>query len=192
MVSIIKGLVVFGVIFFSLSSQAGLFLNYSLNYHSDTDGGDAEAFSLSRINNNLFLGATLDSAKKFMLGTNFSSWNKSQSKGDGDTEKTISQLEIGPRLHCYLSQNRAWFVTLTYNFYSKGTGTVSGADATFDGTGLMSSLGYHLKTSKSFAMGASLNYHSTTISSRIINSAESEVTDTYVSIYPMLEMVLRY
>lgn len=171
---------------------AGLFLNYSFNYHSDVDSGDTEAFSLSRMNNNIFLGATLDGAKKYILGTNFSSWNKTQTKGDGDTEKEISLLEIGPRFHMYFSQMRTWFFSLTYNFYSKGTGTVAGESATFDGSGYMASLGYHLKVSKTFAMGASIMYHGTTITSNVIDSAETEVTDTYASIYPMIEMSLRY
>jgi hypothetical protein len=144
------------------------------------------------MNNTIYLGASMDSGLKYIIGTNFSSWNKTQSKGDGDTEKEISLIELGPKLLVYFNQARSFFASLTYNFYSRGTGTVNGSSAEFNGSGLMGALGYHMKVSKRFAMGASLNYHSTTITSSVVDSTESDVSDTYVSIYPMLEMVLRY
>lgn len=187
-----KALLFLFIIIVSTQVYAGAFINYSLNYHSETDGGDTEEFSLSRLNNSLFLGASMDSGQKYIIGTNFISWNKTQSKGDGDTEKEISLIELGPKFLMYFSQARAFFVSLTYNFYSRGTGTVNGDSAEFNGSGLMGAFGYHMKVSKRFAMGASLNYHSTTITSSVVDNTESDVSDTYVSIYPMIEMVLRY
>lgn len=179
-------------ILFTQSALAGLFLNYSLNYHTETDGGDTEAFNLARMNNNIFIGSTVDGPQKMIIGTNFASWNKTQSKGEGDTEKEISLLDMGLRFHLYMTQMRTWYLSATYNLYSRGTGTVNGETADFDGSGYMVSFGYHLKTSKRFSMGASIMYHSSTITSSIVDNTESEVTDTYTAIYPMIEMALRY
>ncbi len=141
--------------FFTLYSStafAGFYMNHSLGY---------------------FLGASVGSGKKLILGTSFAQSTKAQTKGTSDTVTTITLLELGPRFHWYFSQERMWYISFTYNFSAKGTADVAGNSNAVQGTSIMASFGYHLKVSKKFAMGASLNYHSTTITSSILDSTET-------------------
>src|SRR5690606_12602659 len=111
---------------------------------------------------------------------------------DSDQQVTLNLLELGPRLHYYFSPERNWFISATYNFQSKGTGLLNGETATITGTGSIGSLGYHYKVTKALGIGASISYHSVVITSRKVDDTDSEVTETYNSIVPMLEFAWRF
>lgn len=168
------------------------FASYSLNYNSETDGGDAEVFNFSKMNNSLSFGASLDSAKKFIIAQNITSHTKSQKKGITDQEMSFTLLELGPQFLWYFTQERRWYISYTYNFLASGSSQISGTKYDVEGSSTMASLGYHLKVNKTFAMGASVKYHNITITSRSSGTTKTEVTDTFNSIYPMLEAVLRF
>lgn len=184
----------FFIILFSFSqyASAAFFMQYSLNYESDTDSGDAQEFSYSKMNNTIFVAATLDMAKQFSIGQSFTSWTKTQSKGSGDTETSLTLMEFGPKFFYYFTQNKTWFSSLTYNFYVSGTGKISGSDVDVSGSSLVGAVGYHYRISKLLAMGGSLNYHQTTITNTIDGSTTNTVSNVYTSIYPMLELTIRY
>lgn len=173
-------------------ADAAFFMQYSLNYESDTDSGDAQEFTYSKMNNSIFIAATLDPGKLFSIGQNFTIWNKSQSKGSGDTATSLSLTELGPKMLFYFSRNRSWFSSITYNFYVSGSGETSGTSVEVTGSSIVAAVGYHYKISRLFALGASLNYHQSTITSQVTDSTTSEVSNVYTSIYPMIEVSIRY
>lgn len=175
-----------------ISSHAAFFMQYSLNYESDTDSGDAQEFTYSKMNNTIYLASTLDEGKKFSIGQSFTSWTKTQSKGSGDTETSLTLLEFGPKLFFYFTKERSWFTSITYNFYVSGSGKISGSEVELSGTSILGSIGYHYKINKVLALGASLNYHQTTITDQISNSTTTTVSNVYTSIYPMIEFAIRY
>lgn len=168
-------------------------ISYALDYHSQTDGGDAEEFSMARTNHHIFMGTTLDRREKLFAGLNINSWNKAQKKGESDEEKTINMLEMGAKFLYYMTKERRFFVSYVYNLSVKGKSEEAGVSSDTDGTSSLISFGYHLKLGNpSFLLGASLNIHSLTITSRVADSTESEVSDTYASTFPMLEFIGRF
>ena len=165
---------------------------YSFNMHTETDGGDAEAFSLAKTNHHIFIGLSVDRKEKFYIGQNINSWTKTQTKGEGDDEKTITLLELGPKFLYYFTKERVFYISAVWNFYAKGTSEESGGSSDVDGTSTLISLGYHYRLGDTFMLGASLNSHSVSITSKITDSEQEEVTDTYQSTFPMLELLFRF
>ena len=185
------------ILFVSLISisqvaSAAFYMQYSLNYESDTDSGEAQEFSYNKMNNSIFFGATLDNTKTFIIGQNLTSWNKTQKKGSSDTESSLNLTEFGPKVLYYFTKYRTWFASVTYNFYVKGTIDTSGTEVEASGTSIAASLGYHYKITTRLALGASLRYHQTTIANQVEDSTSSDVSKTYTSIYPMFELSVRY
>ncbi len=174
-------------------AQASFYMDYKLNYQSETDGGDAGAFSYTRMMNSLYFAASMDRDKRLFIGQSVIFWNKTQKQGDdAAAETTLDLLELGPRVHYYLNQNRTWYTGLVYNFSVKGTSKVSEVESDVDGSGYMATLGYHYKFSKTVGIGASLNYHSITIDERKLDSTSNDVSETYTAIIPMLEVAFRF
>ncbi len=167
-------------------------MDYKLNYQTETDGGD-QSFKYNRMMNSLYLAASMDRDKQFFIGQSIVSWNKTQQQGeDSSDEFSMSLLELGPRLHYYFSQERTWYASFTYNFYSKGKSKLSGVSGDISGSGYIGSLGYHYDLSRTIGIGGSLNYHSVSIGERKVDSTTSDVSETYTAIVPMLEMAFRF
>lgn len=180
-------------IFIAAQAHGSFYMDYKLNYQTETDGGDAGAFTYNRMMNALFLAASLDRDRQFFIGQNFLFWNKTYQQGeDSSDEFTLNLLELGPRLHYYFTQERTWYVSVTYNFYAKGTSAVASEEADVSGTSLMGSLGYHYELTRSIGIGGSLNYHSATLTERKVDSTANEVSETFTSIVPMLEIAFRF
>tara|TARA_Y100000780_G_scaffold232596_1_gene269159 strand:- start:316300 stop:316839 length:540 start_codon:yes stop_codon:yes gene_type:complete len=175
------------------NANASFYMDYKLNYQSETDAGDATAFNYTRMMNSLYFAASMDRNKRLYIGQSVIFWNKTQKQGDDSAdETTLDLLELGPRLHFYLTQNRTWYASAVYNFSAKGTSKVSGVEGDVDGSGYMATLGYHYKFSKTIGIGGSLNYHSVTVDERKVDSSSSDVSETYTAIIPMLEIAFRF
>ena len=64
-----------------------------------TDGGDAGAFSYTRMMNSLYFAASMDRDKRLFIGQSVIFWNKTQKQGDdAAAETTLDLLELGPRV----------------------------------------------------------------------------------------------
>lgn len=176
----------------SFHSYADYMIGYSLDMHQETDGGDAEEFSLTRTGHHVFIGLSMDRKQRFFVGQNIISWTKAQTKGESDDEKTVSLLELGPKFLYYLNKDRVFYLSYVYNFHVKGTSEESGDSSDINGTSSLISLGYHYKLGDSFLLGASFNVHSVSITTKTTDSNQEEVTDTYQSTFPMIEFLLRF
>ncbi|MCO4752883.1 MAG: hypothetical protein KC478_00305 [Bacteriovoracaceae bacterium] len=180
-------------LFFIANCHAAFYMDYKLNYQTETDGGDAGAFSYTRMMNSVFFAASMDRDKRFYIGQSAIFWNKTQQQGeDSDDEFTMNLLELGPRIHYYFTQNRTWYTSLVYNFYVNGTSQTAGVEGDVSGTSYLASLGYHYKFTRTIGIGASLNYHSVTLDERKVDSTSNDVSETFSAIVPMLEIAFRF
>lgn len=172
----------------SLNAHAAFMFQHSFLYYSDSD--DAQNVESTRMNNYSFISASLDNMNKFYIGQSIHAWSKTGKESNG-TEIDMSMLELGPRLLYFFNNERNVHVSFSYNMYAKGTRKVAGVSQDIEGTSMMGSLGYQLKITKTFYMGASINYYSLTLSEKTVDNTTSKVSDKYTAILPMLEFSLR-
>jgi hypothetical protein len=172
-------------------AHAGLYLQYAVNYNSSTSEITAEPTEFGRMNNMFTIGAAFDKKQKFFFTWEAHSWSKTVTKGTSDTSSELTLMEYGPKLVCYITQTRSWFFSAGWHPYASGTRTIGGVSHDVTGTAMFFSIGYHIDVSKRFALGASVNYHTITISKQVVSTTESDVSNTYGNIYPMLEMVIK-
>jgi hypothetical protein len=180
------------LVIISQNSYAGFYTQYNLHYDTDTDSADAEEFQRTKMVNSLLLGASFGKRKKLIIGQSFSSWTKQQQKGASDNKSSFNFIELGPKFLYYLTRHKTWFISLTYNFYVRGTSKVNNRDEKLSGSSTVSSFGYHLPVSESFAMGVSLNYHDTTITESVENNLSRTLSEKYTSLYPSFEFVFHF
>ena len=173
-----------------LVSHSAWTVRYSLFYYSWED--DVDNYTASRMNNSLFIGASFDKDQQIFLGPSYQIWSKAHKPNASSTESDLSLTEFGARLVYFFDRAWRWKFSATYNFASSGDRTVSGASQEVDGSGYQLSLGYSLPVNRNFYVGASLNYHSVGIESSTVNNTKSNVTQTYTTLYPMLEFALRF
>ena len=178
------------IVSISAKTHAAMLFQYSMFYNTYSD--DVENFSYSRMNNGLFVGASLGRGVRFFLGPSYHLWSKSHQADAGSTASEASFSEFGATLITYLDQAGNWKFELTYNPMVKGERTTTGTPIKLDGSGYRASIGYQLKLSGKLYLGASLNYHSVGISSEIESNTETEATTSYSNITPTLELAFRY
>ena len=174
---------------FSSTANASFMMQYSFLYFSDSD--DVEEFSYSKMNNMIFVGASIDRSQQIFLGQSIQMWSKSHEVDGGDVSE-ISITELGPRIIYFLDQARRWGFSATYNPYCIGTRTVAGQEETISGSSYMASMGYQLYVTKTFQMGASINYYGVSISEKSISNTETDVSESYSGIIPMLEFAMKF
>ena len=184
---------ILNVIYFSLLSfslQADFIIDLANNF--SIDEGDVENLEFSKMSNRAFLGASLDDAGKFYFGQNISSFSREFKVTSGTSE--LSVLELGPRVQLYFNDMKTIFITLAWNPYLKGDRTnTTGASEEISGSSILGAIGYQMKLSKKFHLGGTLNYHSISISKSTDSSnVESDVSQSYSSIYPMIELSFRF
>lgn len=168
-------------------AQAKFEVQTSTGYSSNTDGKSKNSFS--DITNHFFIGASFDSKEKFVVGQNISIVSTQYKTATTDK---LSTTELGPRLNYYINNERNYFVTLAWNPFAKGKRTVAGIAEDISGWSYLAALGAVLKMGNSFYLGASLNYHSLSITKSIVGSTVTTVTDSYSSIMPMLNISFRF
>jgi outer membrane protein assembly factor BamA len=172
-----------------LTAKANFLLQYGLNYSSQKDTSGSGEFEESRTFHKAFLGATVNGAKTLFFGWNINSWSSSLSQGAAN-EDTYGILEMGPRLQWFTNDDYKIYFSAEWNPYVKGDREKAGSSREISGSGLGLGFGYRFRISRNVGLGASLHYHSLSISEEKINSTENNVSDTVSNIMPMLELSL--
>lgn len=184
----IKTMILFVLLTFSPMASAKLMVEVFNNFTSSSDDHSG-TFDFSSMTNGFFFGATL-SKKKVYFGQSLIQYSRSFNDGSS-TE--VSILELGPRFTFFLNEACTWHINAIWNPYAKGDRTSSGATESMDGWSYEIALGYQHKVTKTFYMGATIAYHSLSITSVTNNSnTESETSYTYSSIYPMITLNFRF
>jgi hypothetical protein len=170
--------------------SAAFLIDLSSNYHSDED--DVTSFSYSRFDYRGFLAAGLDSKEKFFFGQNISQFGR-EFKNDSVSGK-YSVLELGPRFQYYFTEDKTFYTSVAWNPYVKGSRTVGTTESDISGSSYFINFGWQLKIARALSLGASINYHSISISKETdtTTNVETEKTESYTTIYPMIEISLRF
>lgn len=172
-----------------MQTMAKLTTQLGLNYTSDTD--TQKSFEYARINGALFIGASVGKKDKFYIGQNISIYTRSDNQ-EGLENSEISVTEIGPKFLYYFSENKNLYFSGTWNPYAKGERKSTETNK-ISGWSYNIALGYQLKINRFFYLGANLNYHNLNITTQTdSNNQETEVSHSFTSIIPMLELVLHF
>jgi hypothetical protein len=65
-------------------------------------------------------------------------------------------------------------------------------NAKLDGSGYRAGFGYQFQLNKNIALGASIFYNAVSISSNIVDNIETEESESYSTITPVLEFNFRF
>lgn len=170
---------------------AGLFFQNSTNYSTDTDNS-THKLNYSTLHNITFIGADIGSSGKWVLGQNVHYFSRSESDGVNTTATPITMLELGPRFQYFFDQARTVYFMAAYNIYAKGTRKISNQDQKVDGSSYDVALGVNLKVSRVTYFGVSMNYHSLSLSQKLVGTTETDISDTYSQVYPTLDFSFRF
>lgn len=175
-------------LFFFSNAHAAFLINTMSSFSSSSDSYTST--KLSDMSNHIFLGASIGAKQRAYIGQNISILtNQVQTSA---TNK-INTLELGPRVTYFFSDENVFYTTLGWNPYAKGKRTVSGTTEDVSGWAFLAGIGAELKIDRSFHIGASLNYHSLTITKSIsASNVATTVSDKYSSILPMINLSLRF
>lgn len=165
-------------------------MDLGFNYFSDED--DVSNFSYSKLDYRAFVGAGLGNKGRLYFGQFISQYGR-EFTNSGETG-SFSVLELGPKFQYYFSDSQTIYMGLNWNPYVKGEKTVAGVTNDISGSSYILTLGYHLKLSRVFNLGASVNYHNVSISKETdsTTNVESDISKAYTAIYPMIEMSFRF
>lgn len=177
-------------IFHHKTVSASFFIQHSTSYYTHDDNVDELKYL--KMNNFSFIGASLDKKRSFFLGQSLHIWNKEHKDSNDSTQSTISITELGPRALLFLDDSKSWVISGTFNPYAKGTRTVKGISQEVSGMSYLVSFAYQIKVTKKFHLGASVNYHSLSISKKVVSEQETSTSDTYTNIIPMLDLSIRF
>ncbi|MBF0360412.1 MAG: hypothetical protein HQK49_05335 [Oligoflexia bacterium] len=178
-------------IFVTSIAYAGFYYQHSLNVYNTQD--NAENLKFNTMDNFMFLGATLGSTNKFILGWSIVVWNRTYKDPIGNDSK-ISMMELGPRVMYYFNMERNFGVSAAYHVYAKGSRTMATTNVqeNVSGTSYFIAISYQLRLTATIFGGASLVYQSLSISEATIGETQSKVNHSYSTYYPMLEFSLRF
>jgi hypothetical protein len=170
------------------TAKADFMLALNSGYYSNSDG--STKFTFSDMTNHLFIGASLGSKAQLYLGQNVSK-KVTQYKTTG-TDK-ISTLELGPRINYYFNVDKTLLMILAWNPYAKGERTTAaGATQDISGYSFLVGLGYEIKMSRSLYLGTSIVYNALNISKYEVSNTSTEVSESYSSITPMINLSFRF
>tara|TARA_R110002072_G_scaffold64203_9_gene160001 strand:- start:47887 stop:48420 length:534 start_codon:yes stop_codon:yes gene_type:complete len=171
--------------------HAKFIIELATNFSSEEDNVDN--FTFSRFDFRGFLGASLDGEGAVYFGQSIYSGSREHKTSSGTTI-TVSSLEVGPKMSIFMGASKSIYISVAWHPYAKGERkTEAGTTEDISGSSLLGSLGYQLKLTKTFYLGASLNYHKFSVSKYTNTSdQEFEVTDEYTTISPMIDISLRF
>ena len=170
------------------SANAAFMINSMTGYSSNSDSKTTT--NISNFSNHIFIGASIGSRQRLFVGQNISIFTHGVKTS---VSNTINTLELGPRLTYFLNEGNIFYLTLGWNPYAKGQRIIASATEEISGYGLLAGIGAELKINSNFHIGGSLNYKSLNISKAISSTnVASEVSDTYTSITPMINLSLRF
>ncbi len=163
-------------------------IDTNTGFNTYSDGGTDYTFSDTT--NHIFLGASFGAKTQLYIGQNVTIFSNEFKTA---TTTKINTLELGPRVTYYFNTDKTIFTTVAWNPYAKGKRTtLTGTTEEISGYGLLAGLGYELKLSRNFFLGASLMYHSLNVSESVVNSVATKVSQSYTSITPMINLSLRF
>ena len=170
------------------SAQAAFMINTMTGYSSSSDSKTTT--DISDIANHVFIGASIGSKQRLFVGQNITFFTHQLKTSDTDK---VNTLELGPRVTYFFDENNVFYGTFAWNPYAKGERTIRSVTEEISGYGLLVGLGAEVKINRNFHIGGSINYKSLNIS-KAISSANvaSEVSDTYTSLMPMLNLSFRF
>lgn len=171
---------------FAIEAHASFILHYGLNYSSEKDTSSGAEFTDTRTFHKVFLGASVNGPKTLFFGWNINSWSSSLSQGAA-TEDTYKVLEMGPKLHWFFNENQNWYVSAEWNPYAKGKREKAGTERDITGSSVGAGIGYRFRISRFIGVGASLQYHSLSLSKETLNSTESSISGKVTNLMPMIE-----
>lgn len=175
-------------LFLSIPAHADWMIALNSGYHSSTDGNSKYKFD--DMINHLFIGASVGVKGKLYIGQNVT--HQSTNYKTTSTSK-ISTLELGPRINYYFNTDKTILLMLAWNPYAKGTRTTAaGASQDISGYSFLAGLGYEIKLNKGFFLGASIMYHGLNITKSETSNVSTEVSESYSSITPMINMSFRF
>jgi outer membrane protein assembly factor BamA len=97
---------------------------------------------------------------------------------------------MGPRLQWFVNENHNLYFTAEWNPYATGERDKSGTSKDITGSSIGFGFGYRFKINRVLGLGASLNYHSLSITDEKIGTTEDTVSDTVTNMMPMLEFTI--
>lgn len=173
---------------FSFQVHARFEVQTSSGYDSYTDGKSKNTFS--NMTNHLFIGASLDTKQKLLIGNNVSQMSIGLKSTNNDT---YSVLEVGPKILYYLDEEYLFYTAIAWNPYVKGDRKVAGAASEkISGWGYLATFGASMKVNRNFAMGFSINYHAMSITESVVDTTATKVSNSYNTIMPMVNFTLRF
>jgi hypothetical protein len=177
------------LLYLPLNASANFIMQYGLNYSSQTDGSSAGEFEESRIFHKGFIGASINGERTLFFGWNINSWTSSLSQGTSDAD-TYSMLEMGPRLQWFVNDNHNLYFTAEWNPYATGERDKASTSKDITGSSIGFGFGYRFKINRVLGLGASLNYHSLSITNEKLGTTEDTVSDSVTNMMPMLEFTI--
>lgn len=171
------------------SAKANFLFQYGLNYSSSEDSSDDGDGEQSRTFHKALLAGSINRNKTLFLGWNINSWSSSLKQGDAQ-EDTYSLLEMGPRIQWFTNENYNLYFSAEWNPYARGEREKVGTSRDISGTSMGVGVGYRFRISRAMGVGASLHYHSLSISEEKVDSNEEDVSDKMTNLMPMLEFTI--
>lgn len=180
--------ILIAIFFLINTAHAAFIVDNMTGYSSSSDSKTTT--DISDLSNHLFIGASLGSKQRLYVGQNITFFTH-QIK-TASTNK-VNTLELGPRFTYFFNETNTFYGTVGWNPYAKGKRTIGDVTEEISGYGLLVGLGAELKINRTFYIGGSLNYKSLNISKSIsAANVATEVTDTYTSLMPMINLSLRF
>ena len=180
------------ILLISTNVHSKFYVQHSFGYQSHSE--DVEDTSYSLMGNLLFIGASIGTSETFYFGQSLHMSSLAYSTASG-SDGEMSTTGIGPRFIWFFSDSMEWNISLAWHPYSKGTRTQA-ADASEDdvsGSSMIIGLSYLLKISKVFYLGASMNYYTYSVTKETdSNDASSDVSSSYTTIMPMIDLSFRF
>jgi hypothetical protein len=171
------------------TQAAGLIIDLNVNYQTDED--NVQTYSYGTTIAQGFLGATISKSGQLFFGQNICSFSRTYTSAG--ISYTFSTLELGPRISYYFDVTKKWLFSAIWNPYAQGTRTDNSVADEIKGSSMEFGLGYQVKLSKKVSLGVMINYHALSIT-KVVSAAkaESTVSSSYTSIYPMLSLSMRF
>ncbi|MBT7609218.1 MAG: hypothetical protein HN576_05650 [Bacteriovoracaceae bacterium] len=177
---------------FTFSNQAtaaGLIVDLNVNYQTDND--NVQTYKYGTTIAQAFLGASITKSGKLFFGQNVCSFSRTYTTAG--VSYSFSTLELGPRISYYFDGAKTWLFTAIWNPFAEGTRTDNSVVDEIKGSSMEFGLGYQIKLSKKVSLGVMMTYHALSIT-KVVDAAKAETTvsSTYTSIYPMLSLSMRF
>jgi hypothetical protein len=144
--------------------------------------------------NMLFVGASIGGAEKFYFGQSVLIHSYTFNASSSATG-TLSITEIGPRFIWFINDRMTWNFSFAWHPYAKGKRSLTSSSESTDtsGSSMIVTLAYQLPVTKTFYLGASLNYYSYSVTKDTTSSGTStDVSQSYTHIVPMFDISFRF